>query len=262
MNNKHKKLNFAIYAVSTLSIITTIILILNLYKEYSLFEGELNMEHTGYVGDFFGGVVGSLIGLLSVLLLYKTLRFQQLEINNNSISSKLQWSTDLLIKLISDLKAETHYQTMLSLSETLGENEMSLRFIIDNIDQIKLNSSKLNHEFKVINKLIYQDYFDVSEMNLLRLLSYNRLGYEFFKFLNNIHGYINQREIPASIQDDLDLTISFQQLNRDLGRVLINISHKNKKEILDIIKNDEIEDDIASIRLEDWLAATQPNTSR
>ncbi|GGH03011.1 hypothetical protein GCM10007422_17810 [Pedobacter zeae] len=55
-------------------------------KRYEIFDGigDLDMSATGQVGDFIGGVVGTLVAAISIVLLYKTLTAQRESSNNQA----------------------------------------------------------------------------------------------------------------------------------------------------------------------------------
>jgi len=255
-NHKINLINKLILAISIIAIIITIVLIINLSKDYSLFSGHFKIQETGNVGDFFGGVVGSLIGLISVLLLYKTLRYQQTDIENNEISTRLQWTTDLILKLLDDLKLKDCYTKILSLKDDLGNSDVGLRFIRENIEMLNLETSKLDLEFRVINKLVYQEKFDVSEINLLRLIIYNSLEFKFFKFLNSIKEFVNDGNQLSLINNETDLRPKIEDIRRYLERISVNSSYRNQTEIMSIINNYRAEDNLQEIRLNDWLKMT------
>ncbi|WP_159435238.1 putative phage abortive infection protein [Pedobacter suwonensis] len=55
-------------------------------KKYEIFNGigELDMNATGQVGDFIGGIVGTLVATFSIILLYKTLTAQRESSNSQA----------------------------------------------------------------------------------------------------------------------------------------------------------------------------------
>lgn len=256
MEKKRNILNIIIYIIAGCAGIITLGLIIVLCKEYSIFNGQLKIQDTGNVGDFFGGVVGSLIGLISVLLLYKTLRYQQKDIESNELSSKLQWSSDLLIKILDDLKNKKSYEVFLRLKRNLGSSDIYYKFLKDNLEEIQKSSAEMNLEFRVINKLIYQENFDIAQINLLRLITYNTLGDDFFRFINLLNDAVADKNIRKSSKEDFASLIAFETITKYLNRILVNVGYKNDKEIESIINNYRAEDNLSSIRLEDWLEIT------
>lgn len=260
VKNKYQTIDTVIIIVSIIAGLISIIFLTSLCGNYFLFKGELNIQATGNVGDFFGGVVGSFIGLISVLLLFKTLLLQkdalqnqQDEINNNIISNKLQRGTDLLIVLVTELKKDKNYEDILSINNQLGEREISLEFLKIHLTKIETLLSKIELHFNVINKLIYQDGFDVIDMNLLRLIVFNRLGSAFFSFLNNLNYFVSNRNNFKSVEDEVELIVTIQNVKYYLIKPLNNSKHLNEEEIVDIINNYKAEDNVKEIRLEDWL---------
>jgi len=256
-NHKINLINKLILAISVIAVLITIVLIINLSKDYSLFSGHFKIQDTGNVGDFFGGVVGSLIGLISVLLLYKTLRYQQTDIENNDISSSLQWTTDLLIKLIDDLKHKVCYQYIIHLDVELNTSDIYFKFIDERIDDIKEKTYKLSNEFKVINKLIYQEKFDESQINLLRLIVYNSLGGDFFSFINEMNDFVKNQKQFKYIKENDYLVTHFEFINHYLETIIVNSTYKNMNEIMNIINNYRAEDGISAIRPEEWIVMTK-----
>lgn len=70
-------------------------------------EGTLDKELTGIVGDFFGGVVGTLFALVSVFLFYLAFRHQKKELNNtNRAFAKQQFENTFfnLLKSQNDIR--------------------------------------------------------------------------------------------------------------------------------------------------------------
>ena len=76
---KYSKLESPTILISSmLSLSIVIIFLLIISSVYTIYTGvgELNMEVTGQVGDFIGGVVGTILTALSIVLLYNTLQAQ------------------------------------------------------------------------------------------------------------------------------------------------------------------------------------------
>lgn len=102
--------------MTALGIAITHIFIYSVSNSFFLYTGSgiLDMQATGQVGDFIGGVVGTIVGAISVLLLFKTLKVQ---IDFNQKQKK-----DLAIE-----RFENKFYEMLKIHR-------------DNVDQITINN--------------------------------------------------------------------------------------------------------------------------
>lgn len=82
------KYSALVLAISGILIIIIFLIIIS-YK-FSLINGELDMSSTGQVGDFIGGVVGSMWAFSGVILFFLALRLQRKEFSSQTEQLKLQ----------------------------------------------------------------------------------------------------------------------------------------------------------------------------
>lgn len=71
---------------------------INLSKEYTVSGAEIILDKTGQVGDFIGGVIGSIWALTGVLLFYAALRIQTKELAENRKHFQLSRLTDIIFR--------------------------------------------------------------------------------------------------------------------------------------------------------------------
>lgn len=110
LKNKFKKIkidkerfwvNFFI-GIAFFSIIAGLIIfsvfLIKLSDYYSISGDAIQLDKTGQVGDFIGGIVGAIWTLTGVLLFYATLRLQSRELKENRIHFQLSRLTDIVYK--------------------------------------------------------------------------------------------------------------------------------------------------------------------
>lgn len=83
-----KKFNssFKFYPIYFLVGLISLIILFSLYRYFQIFDGGYSMiqDDWGYFGDFFGGLVGTLVSLVAVVLVYLTYRLQKVELRETS----------------------------------------------------------------------------------------------------------------------------------------------------------------------------------
>lgn len=93
--------NFLIFLafISVISgAIVFVVFMINLSKEYTVTGAKIILDKTGQVGDFIGGVIGSIWALTGVLLFYAALRIQTKELAENRKHFQLSRLTDIIFK--------------------------------------------------------------------------------------------------------------------------------------------------------------------
>ena len=91
MNFKKNIWVYFAFLVISLGIVIFIIYLFQLSEKYNVFGNEpVNVELTGQVGDFMGGIVGSLWTLSSTILFYNALIHQKEELLNTHKQMALQ----------------------------------------------------------------------------------------------------------------------------------------------------------------------------
>ncbi|WP_209329956.1 hypothetical protein [Lunatimonas salinarum] len=75
-----------------------IIFLVKLSHNYSISGDKIEIDTTGQVGDFIGGVVGAVWSLTGVLLFYATLRLQSRELAENRKHFQMSRLTDIIYK--------------------------------------------------------------------------------------------------------------------------------------------------------------------
>lgn len=131
-----------VLTLTAISVAIVHIFLLSVSKQYSLYlgGGNLDMPATGQVGDFLGGVIGTIAGALSVILLYKTLKVQ--------IDFNKKQKEDLAIE-----RFENKFYEMLKIHR-------------DNVDQISINNNVSGRKAfsRLFNELRFTYYYCVNNI--------------------------------------------------------------------------------------------------
>jgi hypothetical protein len=77
-----------------------VIFLLKLSNEYTIYGTGIEIEKTGQVGDFVGGVVGAVWSLTGVLLFYAALHLQRKELKDNRLQFQLNRLTDVIYRQV------------------------------------------------------------------------------------------------------------------------------------------------------------------
>lgn len=94
-------INFFIILAFLSILIGIVIFVFFLYKasaQYTIQDNNIALDRTSQVGDFIGGVVGSIWALTGVLLFYATLRLQSKELAENRKHFQISRLTDVIYK--------------------------------------------------------------------------------------------------------------------------------------------------------------------
>ena len=86
MRKKHSKLEFLAYLITFIGFIVIIVFVICLCSNYRI-GGHLSdaeMAITGQVGDFMGGVIGSIWALAGVFLYFSAVKMQNTELENQA----------------------------------------------------------------------------------------------------------------------------------------------------------------------------------
>ena len=76
------------------------IFLFKLSSQYSIHGNTIEMDKTGQVGDFVGGVVGSVWSLTGVLLFYAALQLQRKELKDNRVQFQVNRLTDIIYRQV------------------------------------------------------------------------------------------------------------------------------------------------------------------
>jgi len=105
-----------------IGLIIFIAFMVQLSKEYSITDGTLQLDKTGQVGDFVGGIVGAIWALTGVLLFYATLRLQSKELAENRKNFQISRLTDIIYKQLDLFNAQIN---LLILKDVERNNDKS-----------------------------------------------------------------------------------------------------------------------------------------
>ncbi|MBK8045251.1 MAG: hypothetical protein IPK21_22940 [Haliscomenobacter sp.] len=128
-----------------------------MWKYYSIprFDGSssVDMPVTGQVGDFIGGVVGTLWAFSTVIFLYVSLKIQGNEINEQNIRWETQRIEDLYFKLIENYNSIAFIQPP-------GERARPLFNLTTNIKEVLMGKFLLRNISKQSKTKFFFPYQD------------------------------------------------------------------------------------------------------
>ncbi len=128
-----------------------------MWKYYSIprFDGSssVDMPVTGQVGDFIGGVVGTLWAFSTVIFLYVSLKIQGNEINEQNIRWETQRIEDLYFKLIENYNSIAFIQPP-------GERARPLFNLTTNIKEVLMGKISIEEYKQTIKDEIFFPYQD------------------------------------------------------------------------------------------------------
>lgn len=201
-----------------IGLIIFITFMVQLSKEYSTTGGTIQLDKTGQVGDFVGGIVGAIWALTGVLLFYATLRLQSRELAENRKHFQISRLTDIIYKqldlfnvqlnllILKDVEIDNDKNFIEHKSrsalflirkrvekvltfQNLKEDEKqsaTLKYIGDNYAFIEINKDKLfnlyeeleNH-VSVIRAVLITEGIPPSDLNELKSIFFKNIGVDF-----------------------------------------------------------------------------------
>ncbi len=234
MQNRESKL-WLIFSISV-GIIGLVIYIgffvLLYFQEHFNWSSPIVLQNSSSIGSFLSGAVGSLWILVSVILLYQTLRLQRKEFLTNrfettyfnmlsnlqELISSMSSDTEVIIESDKQGKAYLHY-TFNKLKRTY-EKKLKPR-----IQDIRKNEKSEDEKEKEIVNIIVLEYEKLFQYN-----SFN-LGH-YFRYVYNIMKYV-LTEVESEIEKEKYFGILQAQMSNDeLGLLFYNSLSKfsvNKK---------------------------------
>lgn len=204
-----------------------------LYNEYSLF-GEIrdgDIERTGQIGDFFGGVVGSVWTLAGVLLYFSALRMQSQEIANQM--KEMNESKQLL-------KQQQFETTFFNLLKTQQELKYEINATFSSIIRRGSSFRYYNQEYSS------NDFFKVAAKELKMIYAVYTRG-KYWKWdedaanqylceywMNKEEEYYSEQDIEKEIKKIFyNLNLDFLTSRYHLKKKTINMANKpNNQKIL------------------------------
>lgn len=144
------------YICTIIGLIISIVFICVIWSQYSI-GGDLDaddMAQTGQVGDFIGGIVGSIWALAGVFLYFSAIRLQTKELSRQASTEDENRYTEQIKQL------ENTFFNLLNIQQNIKQNLSS------NFRDIKYNGSKFERNFHTYSG---NDFFDYAQRNL-RLL--------------------------------------------------------------------------------------------
>lgn len=224
----------AIFSICA-GIIVTIIFIQKISLLYSIVKpGEkIDLNSTGMVGDFFGGVVGTIWSFAGVLLFFLALRLQSKELN-------------LQIRELKDTREvfttqqfENTFFNLLKTQQEIRQNlecdEIVNHFIINDVDCSNAKHYKSYLVFEYIKKYMINQHFNLSTTfrELIELQSQNPKNEQIEVHINNIS---KKLKIEFNVEDYEKLSNSktvaktiyvkvFNNFHNQLGHYFRNLYH-------------------------------------
>lgn len=158
MRKKHSKLEFLAYLITFIGFIVIIVFVLCLCSNYRI-GGHLSdaeMAITGQVGDFMGGVIGSIWALAGVFLYFSAIKMQNKELENQSKFRR----EDRILDSIKEF--ENTFFALLASQQRI-KNELSADFSDGKLDEnhhlyeekIHASGNNLFKEASIVLKKLY-----------------------------------------------------------------------------------------------------------
>lgn len=143
LENLEKGLIVISYLIFTIGLAISIVLMYILYQHTSLVteSDAINNELTGVIGDFFGGVVGTLFALVSVLLFYLAFQHQKRELKStNEAFSRQQFENTFfnLLRNQDDIRGKVF---------TVGKKDIEINYDLHQSEWKKVETQFQSFEF-------------------------------------------------------------------------------------------------------------------
>jgi len=145
MEDKEKQIDFVYLNKWTYIIMTIIFVLLSLFffswgqNIFNLNE-KIKSDVFGQFGDFFGGVLGTIFALISILLLIRTFYQQQKITNENKKSTDIQRFNDIFFELLSLYQEQTKELQIEGVrDEIINGESKSVRYSYNNKDFFDYN---------------------------------------------------------------------------------------------------------------------------
>lgn len=198
------------YLVTAVGFVITAVFIWVLWDLYSI-GGDIDAEEmaqTGQVGDFFGGVVGSIWALAGVFLYFSAIKMQRKELSNQMAAERENRYAERIRQL------ENTFFNLLSVQQSI-KKELSYSFKTITFDngQIQnsyeeMHSEKYFLEMKSILKRLF-DYFDFPEF----IENIDELKQSFNSSMSEERIYEQLQQINV-VQSALDITVTESIYNK------------------------------------------------
>lgn len=228
------KINWEKILIRTITIIALgsivsglIIFISFIYKlshNYSISSNEVIIDKSGQVGDFIGGVVGSVWSLTGVLLFYVTLQLQRRELAENRKHFQMSRLTDIIYKQLSLFNPVfKKFELKDSKLDELGiqnkyKGQYAFSYLRKNFEEIAkmFNDKEVDEAKKKAAYDLYIHQYAIVEINKAALLElYEELGNQ----IDTVRAVLIKDGIPPEDLNELK-AIFF----RNLGREFLNCS--------------------------------------
>lgn len=166
------------------SIIFTLVFLVRLFQEFAINPDSIDWGITGQVGDFFGGVIGSLLTFITVLYLIKTNQDQKEQFREEMALLNFPQVQKRVEDLIVPIK-ETVLNQKIKITEIILPHQSLLtkmrsdelegkEFDLKDLLLVVGTCRQLNHIFSKVNKLL-QEIVEVKKVYHLRDYQINQL---------------------------------------------------------------------------------------
>jgi len=197
--------------------------LIQLKSSYTILSNNIDIEKTGQIGDFIGGLVGSIWSLTGVLLFYATLRLQSREFKENRVYFQLSRLTEIIYKQLEIFN--THLDNIQLKDIELDVNgqhkeykgRAAILLLTKRIGAIGNIQKKLEQENnkEALDKLMIE-HFVFIEINLTEFLNiYEELGSQ----IDTIRAVLIKEDIPP-----IDLNELKGIFFKNIGREFLNSS--------------------------------------
>lgn len=185
-----------------------------LSNHYSIYTDTVDIEKTGQVGDFVGGIVGSIWSLTGVLLFFATLRLQSREFKENRVHFQLSRLTDVIYRQLEILIKHLDSIQLRGLGNNNNEQLQNLNgrssviLFAKKMDILKSIQQEQQDDATKENFKILLNLFETNKAELLSI--YEELG----NHIDTIRAILIKEDIPLIDLNELK-GIFFKNIGRD-----------------------------------------------
>lgn len=140
--------NKSYYIILTITFFLISLLFFCWNQDLFNFSSSISSDKFGQFGDFFGGVLGTIFALISVLFLINTFIQQQKITSKNEILVNSQRFNDLFFELLNLYQSQTkELQDEGEFEKEEGEKKIKYKYSCDNKDFFDFNKKKMQESF-------------------------------------------------------------------------------------------------------------------
>ena len=192
--------------------------LIKLKSNHTIFADEVDIEKTGQVGDFIGGMVGAIWSLTGVLLFYATLRLQSREFKENRIYFQLSRLTEIIYKQLEIFNKHLDTIQLKDIEQNANgqlkeyKGRAAIVLLTKRIEAIRTIQKKMeDHSDKENLDTLMTEHFSFIEINIAEFLNiYEELG----SHVDTVRAVLIKEDIPPIELNELK-GIFFKNIGRE-----------------------------------------------